>query len=525
MTDPSAGHRWSELAELARQEHGDRALAQRLLEEWRRQRGSEAVALFTAGDTGYERVLTSGPGAFPATLPKDTTEGVAFPEGRLLAVPADDGDPDGALLVALAAALEIHRLRGRLKEQRFTHNYRGVELEALYDVGLAIASTLDLDELAEGVLLRAVSLLDARRGALYLRDEEGDFRLDHTFGGEASEILTAGDARLSALLAAEKDPDTDLLPGTHHLLAVPVEVDGDPRGLLVVGDKESRTGVGPFGERDRRTLGLFANQAAIALENARLHRQALEKERLERELDLAADIQKRLLPTRLPETGRFEVLGWNRPARHVGGDYYDVRRLGDDRLIVVIADVAGKGMPAALLVSTLHSALRLLEDPQGLAPEMIARLNQHVAEASASNKFITLLLAEIDLQEGAVRYVNAGHNAALLVRDDGAVETLGSCGLPLGAFPGSTYRVQETRLGPGDLLCLFSDGLTECESPRGEEFGEARLATLVRDAAHRPLSDLVAEVDRVTGEFCEGGPQADDQTLVFVRCTAEPSSA
>jgi sigma-B regulation protein RsbU (phosphoserine phosphatase) len=200
-----------------------------------------------------------------------------------------------------------------------------------------------------------------------------------------------------------------------------------------------------------------------------------------------------------------------------------VRRLQDDRLVVVIADVAGKGMPAALLVSTLHSALRLLETPEGLAPEMIARLNQHVTEASASNKFITLLLAEIDLAGGEVRYVNAGHNAALLVRDRGDVETLGSSGLPLGLFAGSTYRVEGTSLGAGDLLCLFSDGLTECESPAGEEFGEGRLAALVREYARRPLAEIVREIDRVTAGFSEGAPQSDDQTLVFVRCTGEPS--
>jgi sigma-B regulation protein RsbU (phosphoserine phosphatase) len=523
VSDSSTGYDWSELAELAHREHGDRALAQGLLEAWRRQQGIAAAALYVSSDAGFERALTSGSGSFPERLPRDAPEGIALPGAKLLAVGAIDRAPTGPLLVALVAALEIHRLRRRLKEQRFTHNYRGVELEALYDVGLAIASTLDLEELAEGVLLRAVSLLDARRGALYLRDGEGDFRLDHTFGGDALAVLPVGDPRLAAVLSGDPDAEADVLPGTRHHLAVAVEVDGDPRGLLVVGDKESRTGVGPFGERDRRTLGLFANQAAIALENARLHRQALEKERLERELDLAADIQKRFLPTSLPETGRFEVLGWNRPARHVGGDYYDVRRLQDDRLVVVIADVAGKGMPAALLVSTLHSALRLLETPEGLAPEMIARLNQHVTEASASNKFITLLLAEIDLAGGEVRYVNAGHNAALLVRDRGDVETLGSSGLPLGLFAGSTYRVEGTSLGAGDLLCLFSDGLTECESPAGEEFGEGRLAALVRDYARRPLAEIVREIDRVTAGFSEGAPQSDDQTLVFVRCTGEPS--
>ncbi len=395
-------------------------------------------------------------------------------------------------------------------------NWRELLFEGLYDVGLAIASTLELDEVTDAVLMRAVALLDARRGALYLRDA-GGFHLDRSLGGEAAPALADGDPRLAALLADSAGSVEGLLPGAQHLLAVPIAVDGEPRGLLVVADKESRQGIGPFVERDRRTLALFANQAAIALENARLHRHALEKERLERELDLAADIQRRLLPAELPDTRGFEILGWNRPARHVGGDYYDIYALEPGKLVVVVADVAGKGMPAALLVSTLHSALRLLQDHQPLGAEMVARLNRHVVESSGPNKFITLLVGEIDLVNGRLSYVNAGHNPALLLRAGGSLEQLAPGGLPLGLFAPAIYSVQEVGLDPGDLLCLFSDGITECESPAGEEWGVTHLGELLHSLAAAPLPEVMRRLERAVTTFAAGAPQGDDQTVVLVR--------
>ncbi len=525
MTSPTPAerpHPWRELAELARQEGGAPALLERLAGLLREAAGLEGVALYLPVEGRLERRVLAGTGDFPASLEEAAAEaegGLALGGGRLLWLPPSAELPEAAApwLVALAAAVETGRLRRRLRQQRFAVDYRGVALEALYDVGLAIASTLELEELADAILLRAVSLLDARRGALYLRDD-GGFRLDRTFGGEAPALLAADDPRLAGLLGGAASPGPggpqDLLPGVQHLLAVPIEVDGCPRGLLLVADKERRSGVGPFAAGDRRTLGLFANQAAIALENARLHRQALEKERLERELDLAADIQRRLLPAELPEAEGFEVAGWSRPARHVGGDFYDLYRLEPDKLVVVVADVAGKGMPAALLVSMLHSALRLLKDRERLGGEMVARLNRYVFESSGANKFITLLMGEVDLASGRLAYVNAGHNPALLLRDGGALEQLGPGGLPLGLFAPASYRVQEADLEPGDLLCLFSDGITECESPAGEEFGVERLAGLLRDHASAGLAEIMRGIERTVSAF---GRQGDDQTVVLLR--------
>jgi sigma-B regulation protein RsbU (phosphoserine phosphatase) len=509
---------WQSLLGLDVRRSGDEAIVQELLERLRRAGGWQQAGLYLKAAEGESHRLVAGEGDLPAGAEEagSELEAIALPGASLLyRSGATGGPPDENALVALAVAADAWRLRGELERQRFTANYSGVGVEALYDVGLAIASTLDFDQLCDEILLRAVSLLDARSGALYLLEGER-YRLVQTLGGTAREEVARDEPSIEALLAGHQEAGDGLLPGSSHLLAVPIEVESVACGVLIVADKESRRGVGPFPESDGRTLGLFANQAAIALENARLHREALEKERLEREIQLAADIQQRLLPKSYPDVEGFELAGWSRPARHVGGDYYNLLARPSGRLAVVVADVSGKGMPAALMVSTAHSALNLLLDRADIGPDLVERLNRHILDASAPNKFITLLLAEIDPPSGGVHYVNAGHNPALLVRSGGEVEELVPGGLPLGMFAGS-YRDGRADLHPGDLLCLYSDGITECEEPGGEEFGPGRLAELLRQGCDLPLSDLVSSIDGATLEFAEGADQADDQTLVLLR--------
>ncbi len=473
---------WRELLALSQDESADRALLERLLDHWRFAHGAafaavyleregrlelevaspaagfagarwlpgmngsealppalEAAAASAAALEGSDQGVMTFPGGCLLFSPRPPTENPASAENRATAenpataeTPAGEagvpGIDHGPLPLLLLSSLKILRLRQEIKDQQFQVNYRVVELESLYDVGLAVAATLDLEKLSEEILLRAVSLLDARRGALYIL-EGTRYRLQRTFGGDAAPWYDSGGAegeeipetpegrKLRAFLAGESPaPPSELLPGARYLLGVPIDIDGSPRGLLAVGDKESRRGVGPFPASDRRTLGLFANQAAIALENARLHLQALEKERLEREMQLAADIQRRILPRGAPEVPGYELVGWNRPARQIGGDYYDLFQRQDGRVDLVVGDVSGKGMPAALMVSTLHSALHLLLDQVGVGPALLEMLNRHVFESSTSNKFITLLLAELEPASGRLTYLNAGHNPALLLR-------------------------------------------------------------------------------------------------------------
>ncbi len=536
MTRPAAASAeptfWSDFLELTRRlglagstgsDPRERELVLAALDESRREVGARGATLALETDEGGCEDLTSGTiGGGEGEPPA-----LSLPGGEVRYWGAETGrSPSPQSLAALSIAAHAYRLGLRVKRHRFEVNYRGVELEALYDVGLAIASTLNLDELAEAILLRAVSLIDARTGALYLSDAElaveggtgGDgLFLSGSIGGDAKPRLEEGSPELEALLGPAAGGCPGVLPGCEHLLAVRIESEGRRGGLLVVGDKESRRGVGPFAAADRRTLSLFANQAAIALENARLHRQALEKERLQREAELAADIQRQLLPQGQPELEGYEIFGWNRSARLVGGDYYHFLPLPDGRLAPVVADVTGKGMPAALLVSTLHSALQLLLEHERVGPELVSRLNRHIVESSTPNRFITLFIADIGGEDGHVRFVNAGHNPPILVRRSGETQQLASAGFPVGLFSDAVYQTGSLDMEPGDLLCCYSDGITECESPGEEEFGEDRLVGLLTERRGRPLAEILETVDSAVREFAAGAPQGDDQTVVLLR--------
>ncbi len=514
-----------ELFALARQEPQGRLLVERLLGLLDRATGARGAALYLKTECGYRRELATAGSTHEeslAVVPADGPGQLTFEGGmvRWQGLSGDSGVEAPALLLALVSAARELVLRGQLKRQDFEAKSRGVQLEALYDVGLAIASTLDFERLCEEILMRAVALSDARRGALYLK-QAGRLELHRAFGGDAQARLDPLDEETQELLAGVPRPTCCVLPGALYVLGVSIAVDGVPKGLLVIGDKESRQGVGPFSPADRRTLDLLANQAAIALENADLHRQALEKERLEREVELASEIQRQILPKGTPVIPGYELAGWNRPAKHIGGDYYDIFPFADESSWgLVLGDVSGKGVPAALLVSTLHSALRLLLDRFELGPDLFARLNEHILASSASNKFITLLAARLDPATGELHYLNAGHNPGIVIRAGGGAEQMGPGGLPLGLMPGVSCRKEQATIARGDLLCLYSDGITEAVGPDDVEFGFDRLTRLLAEGREEPLAGLMRRIDREVSAHAGGLPQGDDQTVLLLRRSA-----
>ncbi len=501
---------------------GGRRALERLLPLFADFAGAPAAVYLYDGGVA-RRYATAGPPAdFAATLTEPPAGAIGF-DGGFIAVsrasPTEELASEAlALALAVASSAREARLDESLRRRDFEVKTQDVQIEALYDVGLAIAGTLDFERLCEEILMRAVSLLDARRAALYLCDGEV-LRIDRTFGGDAQPELDPESPVGRQLLSGASRPNCDALPGAQHLLGVPIAADGTVKGLLLVGDKESRRGIGPFPESDRRTLELLATQAAIALDNAELHRQALDKERLEREIELASEIQGQILPKSVPDVDGWSIVGWNRPARHIGGDYFDLfaPRPESASLALVVGDVSGKGVPAALLVSTLHSSLRLLLERMPLCPELLARLNRHILESSTSNKFITLFVGELDPGSGALAYLNAGHNPAVLVRADGRVEQLGPGGLPIGLMPTATFRREQLALAPGDLLCLYSDGITEAAAPDDEEFGLDCLVSLLRDGRAMPIADLRQSIESAVESFVAGTAQSDDQTLLLLR--------
>ena len=418
----------------------------------------------------------------------------------------------------LGTLMNNQRLTQEAREGDFQLKYRLWELESLYDIGLSIASTLNIDELADEILFRMISLTNARRAALFLR-EESRFRVYRSFGDVRGDFL---DEEVTLALMREGNPISFdegadcIFPGCVSFVAVPIKGSNDIIGVLAAADRESRDGsIGAFEANELRLLSLFASQVAIALENARLHREALEKQAMERELELAATIQRDILPKSIPEVPGVEIATFSKPARLVGGDYHAFFQR-DGLLTMIVADVAGKSMPAALLVSALHAATHLLFAEERELGDIATQLNKHIHQWSAENKFVTMIMVEIDIENETLRFVNAGHNPCYILTGD-RFEQMKSHGLPIGILGGSKYMTQARPFPAGSAVILYSDGITEAENAAGEEFENERLEAILREHSAAGADELrdriAAAVDTFTGE----APQKDDETLVIAR--------
>ncbi|HEX7708769.1 MAG TPA: SpoIIE family protein phosphatase [Thermoanaerobaculia bacterium] len=445
----------------------------------------------------------------------------------LLALSAETPSPteeDDLALVRIAAGfigtlLLNQRLVQEMREGDFQLKYRLWELESLYDIGLSIASTLNVEELADEILFRMISLTNARRAALYLREGE-QFKLYRSFGevrdGFLEEELTGQLIREARPLTFEGGSSC-LFPNCTSFVAVPIKGSNEAViGVLAAADRETREGgIGDFEANELRLLSLFGNQVAIALENARLHRDALQKQAMEREFELAATIQRDILPKAIPQMDGIEIAALSRPARQVGGDYHAFF-IRDGILTALVADVAGKSMPAALLVSALHAVVQLLFAEGREIGEIATELNRHIHNWSAENKFATMVMVSIDPENEIIQYVNAGHNPAYLI-SEGRFEQIRSNGLPIGIMPQTRYAAQTRPFPAGSCAVLYSDGITEAENLVDDEFGNDRLEALLTEHIECDAMLIRNQIAAAVATFVGEAPQKDDETLVIVR--------
>jgi sigma-B regulation protein RsbU (phosphoserine phosphatase) len=503
--------------------------------------GVHRATIFLRERDRWELAFDSQPESEPAAPPDRTLEG-AVSEGDRLWVPLEaEGETHGYLALqgldveslaelsaglglVFGAVLAANRLSRLVKDAEFEIKARLLELESLYDLGLSLTGQLDISALADEVLYRSISLTDARKGTLLVFGERGAAPLSRSVGGD---ILPPEAMRTWNLPAGESAINNDAarvptagvqLADCQKCLVVPIAMPGRRLGVLAVADKESRDGrVLDFTPADARLLALFANQAAAAIDTTRLHREALEKERIERELELAAAIQRQLLPRELPRLAGLELAGSTLPTRQVGGDYFDFFPLSRGRIGFVVADVSGKGIPAALLVSTVHAAIYLQIDASETIVDLVSRIDKHLQRFSATHKFLTLFFGVLEPEANLLRFVSAGHNPALLARRSGAIERLSATGVPLGLVPNGSWTEESVAFGPGDLICAYTDGFTEASNAAEEEFGLERLEEELQGSLHLPARELSERLFRAVADFAQGMPQYDDQTLLIVR--------
>ncbi len=261
----------------------------------------------------------------------------------------------------------------------------------------------------------------------------------------------------------------------------------------------------------------MANVAAIRIENARLAEIEQTERIMQRELSQAAEIQGRMLPDKAPMVPGADLAGFNVPCRTVGGDYYDFFPYSDGRVALALGDVSGKGMPASLMMMALHARVQVLaEDPGNLAGFM-TRLNKATCAKCPSNRFITFFFCVFDPKTGELTFANAGHNPPIVVRASGETEMLKDGGCVLGILPIAPYSEMRMQLHHGDMLVLYSDGVTEANDVNQNEYDEERFIEVLKQHRSEPAADIVKAVTKSLTEFAAGAPQADDITLVVAK--------
>jgi serine phosphatase RsbU (regulator of sigma subunit)/pSer/pThr/pTyr-binding forkhead associated (FHA) protein len=403
-------------------------------------------------------------------------------------------------------------------------------LRMLNEISVDLLGDIPLNRLLELILEKTFTFLKPDRGLLMLADEHGGLRpekVKYAPGVDPSDIRLSKTLiqsvvdKKNGVLLIDAATDAGLgaaesirMQGITSCMAAPLFVEDKVIGLIYL---EVRLGRKSFSEEDLQLLTSLANTSAIKIQNLRLQEGAASRQRIEREMALAWDIQRRLLPEAEPTLPHTELLGRTVPSRTVSGDYYDFFERGDNSLDVVVADVSGKGLGASILAASVQAAFQVWAGEHFPPDRLCSRLNDMVFRRTSPEKFITFFLALYDPESGSIVYTNAGHNPGVLVRKGGMSELLGAHGPPLGLFPGKSYGSGTFTMGEGDLLALYTDGVTEAANPEDEEFGTARLVETLVKARALSVAEIEAELSAALASFTAGTPFGDDRTLVLLK--------
>jgi sigma-B regulation protein RsbU (phosphoserine phosphatase) len=311
-------------------------------------------------------------------------------------------------------------------------------------------------------------------------------------------------------------------------MAAPLRTRAGIIGVLLLGPPADRQ---EYSAAEKRALRNCADQFALMMENARLTGRVLDQEKLRRDLELAAEVQKRLLPERAPLLGgSTAMVGVSLPARSIGGDYYDFLDVGEQRIGIALADIAGKGIAAALIMAVVQASLRVIAADGSISlPVLAAKMNAFLHRSTGSNSYATFFYAQIDEKGRQLRYVNAGHNPPYLLRrmdarsTDSAdvlpaeIEELSTGGTVLGLFPQASYDEATVDLRPGDVVVVFTDGVTEALNSKEEEFGEDRLKQLLRQVVHLPVNEISSRISQEMKNWIQDAEQYDDLTFLVMK--------
>lgn len=406
------------------------------------------------------------------------------------------------------------------------------ELSILNEIGLAISSTMGVEKITELIVKKCTKHIRAEQGAIWLLSEEDKTTplktfvriMNSTFSGVPYHFgmsLTGWMLKNQEPLLINELTKDERFKGIEResekirsLLAVPLKLKNKMIGVLCLFNKKEGS---DFTPDDQRLLSIIAIQSAQTIENARLYEEERRLLALEEDLRIARQIQQSLLPKSDPAIEGMEITGLSLPAKQVGGDYYDFIQIDKDHLGLAIADVSGKGTPAALLMANLQACLRGQAVINRSVKDTVTKANFMLSRFMDAGKFITLFYGILDLKEKKFTYTNAGHNLPLLLHPGGDLRTLDKGGLILGISDRSEYEEETVQLKPDDLLLLYTDGITEATNEKEEMFEEERLLALLREHQAIPVQNLSRKIVDSVITFQGTHPQEDDITLILLK--------
>ena len=409
------------------------------------------------------------------------------------------------------------------------------KLSALdFTSGLLTKTHLDLPLLLDEIVRVTTETMHARACAIRLLDKRSDEMVLKASSGLSEEYLhthpltaassifrqfAAGNHKPIAVMDIAKDPRTDYVreaagEGAHSFLSAPLVQDGEAIGTLSM----FTPGPHDFTPDEQRLFSTMANQASVAISLARLYKEQLALRQIEHELEIAADIQRKLMPESAPSVPPFDIAGACQPCYEIGGDFFDFIELPGGNLGIVEGDVSGKGVPAALLMATIRSALRVQAENIFSMQDVLHKVNRAVWEDTNPEEFVTLFYGVLDTQAGVLTYINAGHNPGLLVRD-GTVTQLPPVNPPIGILPDLLPEQETLEFLEGDVLAICTDGYSDTEGADGEPLGEEGVAETLRLHADLSAEAIIEKLEEKVEAF-EADPAAaycDDRTAIVAK--------
>ncbi|TKJ44740.1 hypothetical protein CEE35_06750 [Candidatus Aerophobetes bacterium Ae_b3b] len=427
------------------------------------------------------------------------------------------------------------------------------EMEKLYRLGVEVSSTLDINVVLDLCINTTVEVLEAKMGFIFLVDEKSHqlflgsmaefenegVRPQSSPSGGSVEVVKRGELRLeqgkgiAGWVVKNKKPllvndvDTkELLSNPIYedcgfevksILCVPLLLKDRVIGVIQVCNKRKD---GLFSREDQHLLVSFAVHAAIAIENAKLYQEVAEKERMKKELEIAHRLQTSLLPDNPPQIKGYQIAAISVPAKEVGGDFYDFIDVADNKIGLVIGDVAGKGLPAALFMALSRSFLRAQAIGNLEAKTVMEGTNRLIANDAREGMFVTAFYAILDIPGKVLKLSNAGHNPPFLFHSSmGKCEDLKVEGIALGVLDEAQFQQKEIILRKDDIVVFYTDGIVEAIDKNNQQFGVERLIKIFKDNPHLQVSQLIKSIEKKVEEFTKGQPQFDDLTLMLIKVT------